>query len=406
MEENDGWLLRKDLESRRAFLLYVTCTYPLMVPYMKGFHLTINRWRKGRDSEGWKYLSKEVQEEMEKGEYEDPAAPPEALVKVKAKPRLERCNVPALERLFKADEPPKRLIRSKQVAEFYNGFGDAKQEAKVYYGFGDASQDGFGFNMQEQRGDTIHYRFGQWRDGVSKKSSNYRELYNLVARLEELVAEGKLDGCKVFIFTDNTTAKAAFYKGDSSSKHLYELVLCLRELEMKGNLWLHVIHVAGTWMQAEGADGTSQGNHATGVMSGDSVLDYVPLHKGAIELEPGVRAWLTKVWDEERGGLKFLTPKDWFTHGATPRNCVWAPAPAAADAAAEQMAGRIHQHPGLCHVFVAPRLMTARWRRKVGKLSNFHLEIGAGSSVWTKARHEPLLMYVCLPLSRHRPWTL
>jgi hypothetical protein len=64
--------------------------------------------------------------------------------------------------------------------------------------------------MQEQRGDTIHYRFGQWCDGVSEKSSNFRELYNLVARLEELVAEGKLDGCKVFLFTDNTTTKAAF----------------------------------------------------------------------------------------------------------------------------------------------------------------------------------------------------
>jgi hypothetical protein len=280
MEENDGWLLRKDLESRRGFLLYVTCTYPTMVPYMKGFHLTIDGWRKGRDLEGWKYLSKEVQEEMEKGEYEDPAAPPEAPVKVKAKPRLEQCDVPALERLFKADEPPKRLIQSKRVAEFYYGFGDAKRAGKVYYGFGDASQDGFGFNMQEQQGDTIHYRFGQWCDGVSEKSSNYRELYNLVARLEELVAEGKLDGCEVFIFTDNTTAEAAFYKGNSSSKHLYELVLCLRELEMKGILRLHVIHVAGTRMQAEGADGTSRGDHATGVMSGDLVLDYVPLHKG------------------------------------------------------------------------------------------------------------------------------
>jgi hypothetical protein len=42
----------------------------------------------------------------------------------------------------------------------------------------------------------------------------------------------------------------------------------------------------------------------------------------------------------------------------------------------------------------------------VGKLSDFHFEIGAGSSVWTKARHEPLLIFVCLPLSRHRPWKL
>jgi hypothetical protein len=197
--------------------------------------------------------------------------------------------------------------------------------------------------MQEQKGDTIHYRFGQWCDDVAEKSSNYRELCNLVERLEELVADRTLEGCEVFIFTDNTTAEAAFFKGNSSSQHLYELVLRLRELKMRGNLKLHMIHVAGTRMQAEGADGTARGDHLTGVMSGDSVLDYVPLHKGALELEPGLRDWLLNLWDNERGELKFLTPKDWLGHGTLPKNCVWIPPPAAADVAAEQMARRIHQ---------------------------------------------------------------
>jgi hypothetical protein len=167
--------------------------------------------------------------------------------------------------------------------------------------------------------------------------------------LEELVEEGKLDGCEVFGFTDNTTAEAAFYKGNSSSQHLYELVLRLRELEMMGNLRLHVVHVSGTRMMAKGTNGASQGDLSTGVMRGDSVLDYVPLHMGGIELEPGLRDWISKIWDDKRGSLKFLTPKDWFAHGATPKNCVWAPAPAAADVAAdvaaEQMARQIHQHP-------------------------------------------------------------
>jgi hypothetical protein len=113
-----------------------------------------------------------------------------------------------------------------------------------------------------------------------------------------------------------------------------------------------------------------------------------------------------KLVGQGRGELAFLSPRDWFGHGTTPQNCVWAPTLAAADVAAEQMARRIHQHPGSCHVFVAPRLMTARWRRRVGKLSDFHLEIGAGSSIWTRAQHEPLLIFVCLPLSRHRPWKL
>jgi hypothetical protein len=83
----------------------------------------------------------------------------------------------------------------------------------------------------------------------------------------------------------------------------------------------------------------------TGVMSGDLVLDYVLLHKGALELEAGLRDWLAKTWDQERGKLSFLTPNDWFAH--------------AANVAAEQMARRIHQRPGSCHMPVALRLMTA-----------------------------------------------
>ncbi len=73
-------------------------------------------------------------------------------------------------------------------------------------------------------------------------------MFNLVARLEELVEEGKLDGCEAFIFTENTTAEAAFYKGNSSSQHLYELVYRPRELETMGNLRLHAVHVG--WLGA------------------------------------------------------------------------------------------------------------------------------------------------------------
>jgi hypothetical protein len=36
-----------------------------------------------------------------------------------------------------------------------------------------------------------------------------------------------------------------------------------------------------------------------GVMKGDSLLDYVLLHKGTMELETGVHDWLTKIWDAE-----------------------------------------------------------------------------------------------------------
>jgi hypothetical protein len=47
-------LLHKELLSDLGFLVYVTRTYPAMVLYLKGFHLTIEMWRGGRDTDGWK----------------------------------------------------------------------------------------------------------------------------------------------------------------------------------------------------------------------------------------------------------------------------------------------------------------------------------------------------------------
>jgi hypothetical protein len=63
----------------------------------------------------------------------------------------------------------------------------------------------------------------------------------------------------VFLFTDNAKAESVYYKGNLSFKRLFKLMLRLRNLEMKGDLVLHVVHVAGTRMQGEGADGALQG---------------------------------------------------------------------------------------------------------------------------------------------------
>ena len=35
-------------------MVYGTKPYPAMIPYLKGFHLSLEMWRGGRDEEGWK----------------------------------------------------------------------------------------------------------------------------------------------------------------------------------------------------------------------------------------------------------------------------------------------------------------------------------------------------------------
>ena len=47
-------LLHKELLADRGFHVYVTWTYLALVPYLKGFHLTIGMWWGGRDVDGWK----------------------------------------------------------------------------------------------------------------------------------------------------------------------------------------------------------------------------------------------------------------------------------------------------------------------------------------------------------------
>jgi hypothetical protein len=90
-------------------------------------------------------------------------------------------------------------------------------------------------------------------------------------------------------------------------------------------------------------------------MNGTFVLSYVPLRKGALGLQAGLKPWLDKIWDEEQGPLSYLSPKDWYKHGPAPPNCVWTPAPAASD-----VTKKIHQQSDSLHIFVAPRLMMAR----------------------------------------------
>ncbi len=53
----------KKLLSDRGFTVYVTQAYPGMKPYLKGFHLLLETWQGGRDSEGWRVEPKAKQEE-------------------------------------------------------------------------------------------------------------------------------------------------------------------------------------------------------------------------------------------------------------------------------------------------------------------------------------------------------
>jgi len=298
-------------------------------------------------------------------------------------------DVAALAELCSSETPPLRRVRPRKAAA-------------VLHGFGDASGSAFGATSQFQHSANIHFEFGQWISSVSlEESSNWREFTNVVECLEGLGASGELQDAEVFMFTDNSTTDAAFWRGTSKSKKLLSLVLRLRKLEMTTGMLLHITHVSGKRMIAQGTDGLSRGDHSTGAMTGQSLATFVPLHLGAFERSPALLDWTQELLVD--CDPTFLSPEGW--HDQTDRHgtFVWSPPPAAADLVVERFCVARHKRPNTLHVLLIPRLMTARWRKQLAKHTDFYCRTSWGPIWDLTTQFEPLLMFVALPYLPHAP---
>jgi hypothetical protein len=142
LKEDPTHLPRKRLEQIRGFLVYVTRTYPCIVPYLIGLHLTINGWRKNCDDDGWRLALSELRLRSEAAaldEDEEGAEEESIPTEVLAMPRL-KSEMQAILSLMSADKPVLRRTCCRKTS-------------KAYYGFGDAS--GLGFGATIQIGDSI-----------------------------------------------------------------------------------------------------------------------------------------------------------------------------------------------------------------------------------------------------------
>jgi hypothetical protein len=280
----------KTLESYRGFLVYVSRTYPMITPYLKGIHLSLDSWRVGRAADGWKLTTAKAASMAGQKDWLDSPVDPKAPKYVRWVPRLKG-DMEALCLFTAATQPPKRAVRP-------------ARDSTVVYSFGDASGSRFGGSWFD--GNDVAYRSGQWTDQYASQSSNYRELANLVLTLEQAHSDGTLKNSKVFIFTDNSTAESTFFRGTSSSKTLFELILRLQFIHMHGEVIVHFIHVAGKRMIKQGTDGLSRGTRE-GVLSGDEFLTHVPLHLGAIKRQP------TELQEWVESWYSIVQTPDWLT---------------------------------------------------------------------------------------------
>jgi hypothetical protein len=178
----------KRLQTDRGFLVYVMQAYPGMKPYLKGFHLSLESWRGGRDQDGWKREQGENEWDNEEDGLEMDALKQGLMVQdglvecsgergkgpisgvTKAVPRL-KSDLEALLYLAEGVSSAIRQVRS----------GKCKM---VVYGFGDALAAGFGATV-DRPGRGLFGRIGVWGKDVEDESSNYRELRNLVETIEE-----------------------------------------------------------------------------------------------------------------------------------------------------------------------------------------------------------------------------
>jgi len=306
---------------------------------------------------------------------------------------------------------------------------------QVFYGFGDASGKQYGSTISDDHnrqprlsseaedGNGIRYRIGLWSSSEEAESSNYKELANLVQTISAEAVAGRLTNCEFFLFTDNSTAESCFFRGTSSSKLLHSLVLTLRSLEMEYGMSLHVVHVSGKRMIAQGTDGCSRGSLMEGVMAGDNMLSFIDLACSAVDRHPPLLEWV-RGWTGVPS-LKPLSPEGWFvdghgivggsldhngvwipTYGKGGKVFLWTPPPAVADVALEEVLKARHKRTDTFHVLLVPRLMTPRWRRLFNKACDFSFVVSPGCAYWPSDMYEPLWVGILLPFVKHRPWCL
>ena len=408
---------RKDLERHTGFLNHLAMTFEDFNPFLKGCYLTLNSWRSGRDQEGWKVPDK-AWGQMMISRFENDLISQEELDHalqglhgndvpriVKACPRF-KSDVMCMARLLEPVDPPVVNLRSRSIVT-------------VIYGFGDASGSGLGSTFTCGSGFT--YRIGVWGADDEIQSSNWKEFCNIVTSLEEEAKEGNLLDSEVFVFTDNSTVESCCTRGTSNSPRLLDLVVQLRSLSTRFGIKISVFHVSGTRMIAQGTDGVSRGFLGGGVMAGESMTSFIPIHLGADERHPPILDW---VKDWTCPDIIFLKPIDWFQKGhdiecwtkchdgfARPvlkdrRVYLWTPPPYAADiAVAEMQKARIKRQTST-HVFVCPRLCSSLWVRQLYKAADFVIEVPAGFSFWPSEMHEPILIGILFPFLRSRSWQL
>jgi hypothetical protein len=348
----DPWLSHKELLADWGFLVYMCCTYLAMIPYLKGFHLTIEMWWGRRDAEGWKLkggdgstvislqsltsmdgtragghglnLDRAATYSPAIAEDENKAAVNHRLVtklreghvyapldgRTNPTPRFKD-DIDALWQLSNFALPPLWVVRPASVVHMYYGLGDASGNQFATLSKSYSCKSHLSKGKQDAQG--VWFRIGLWTAEEEEESSNFKELKSLVDTVAEEAGAERLRGCKFFLLTDDSTAKGCFYRGSLKSQHLHTLVLSLWMLEMMFGKTIHIIHISGKRMIVQSTDGCSRGSPMEGVMARSDMLTFLDLSQGGIKHHLPLLDWICS-WSGCLD-LETLSPEGWFKEG-------------------------------------------------------------------------------------------
>lgn len=390
--DSNGSIDTGQLRSIAGLGVNITEVYPNGRCYLKGFFNAVEAWRFGRDIDGWRLSEAMLEAALMDGK----ELPPTDFKKgYPARTRITTellDHVDALLYLFASESPLMVPLRPSEAH-------------KLRYVVGDASAEGFAIATQYPDL-SLHCRDGLWEDEFAKGGSNLREAQNFANHCLHEIRSGMHDGCALWAATDNAVWSAVWHKGMSSVKHLFNLAVELRVECQNHEVFFNLFHISGDRMIATGIDGRSRGDFDAGVSLGYDIRQFIPLDRGAFELEgPLLTGWL-RSWM----GSDFsppLEPIGWFKEGHKPGTHIWAPPPAAALVALKQLARSRHKRPhSVKHVFVCQRLLwQERWRRRFEKEMDVWFILHSGL-FWSHNLFEPLLVGISFPMLRREqgPW--
>jgi hypothetical protein len=177
----------------------------------------------------------------------------------------------------------------------------------IAYLGGDASGEGLGSQIVPKSFEPL-VRKGFWWTKELERSSNYREGNNLRLAVEKEVELRRLTGREPWLATGNMTCETTFFRGSSTSRDLFELMLYLRLLTVRGDYILHAVHINGTQMIDIGVDGVSPGETHLGALN-FSLGEALLLHLSPLERSPCLATWLPSWLD---GDYQIATPSQWL----------------------------------------------------------------------------------------------